>query len=129
MSFHDARDRAMDLAALCPSMDVKPNHDLTDGLIDHHAPSIPRAGSRASSGRLSDAVSIATQRNPPRVWQGLRDSVPRTAAAVASGSAAALGAGGRVPVNGRRGPARPLGRHYLAVATSGVYDEQRSGEF
>lgn len=46
VSFHDARDLAVDLAAQTPSMDPKPNHNLTDGLIRHRARRTQRVATR-----------------------------------------------------------------------------------
>lgn len=122
VSYHDARDLAVDLAAQTPSMDVKPNHNLTDGLIRPPGSVHPNGGHQTVIGPLSDAVAIATTRNPPAVWQRLRNAVPRRLHADAL--AAAL-PGDSEPISRRHGPPRPVGRDYLAIATTGLYDTTR----
>lgn len=124
VSFHDARDLAVDLAALLPSMDVKPNHNAVAGLIRPPGSVHPAGGHQALIGPLSAAVATATARNPPAVWDQLRQTVPRRLRA--SDAALAMPADSE-PVNGRQGGPRPLARDYLATATTGVYDTDRYG--
>lgn len=122
VSVHDARDLAVDLTALLPSMDVKPNHNLTDGLMRPPGSVHPSGGHQVLIGPLSAAVAVATTRNPPPVWSALRGAIPRSLRAVdAALPAAADGA----PINGRPGGPRPVRADYLAIATTGLYDTGR----
>lgn len=122
VSFHDAYNLALDLAALLPSMDVKPNQNAVAGLIRPPGSVHPAGGHQALVGPLSAAVATATARNPPAVWDQLRDAIP---ARVRPADAAVAMPGDSEPVNGRQGGPRPLARDYLATATTGVYDTAR----
>ena len=121
VSFHDARDLAVDLATQTPSMDPKPNLNLTDGLIRPPGSAHPSGGHQILIGSLAAAVTLATYGNPPALWERLRAAIPRRPTADLPAPAAP---GDNEAVTTRSSP-RPLARDYLAIATTGLYDTAR----
>lgn len=117
--FLDARDLAVDLAALLPSMDVKPNHNPTAGLIRPPGSVHPHGGHQILIGPLSAAVATGTSRNPAAVWDQLRATIPRR---LRASDPAAAAPGDSEPINGRSSGPRPMGTDYLGIAATGVYD-------
>lgn len=122
VAFETAYRLAVDLAALLPSMDVKPNQNPTAGLIRPPGSVHPRGGHQLLIGPLSAAVHAAMGGNSRAVWDQLRKTVPRQLRTVDAAVAMPVDS---QPVNGRHGRPRPVNRDYLAIATTGVYDTDR----
>jgi len=125
VSFHDARDLAVDLATQTPSMDPKPNHNLTDGLIRPPGSAHPTGGHQTLVGTLPDALAIAAIGNPPAFWRELRNAVSRRPTTDASAAAALPG--DNAAIRARPGGPRPLASDYLSIATTGLYNAHRYG--
>lgn len=123
VSFHDARDLAVDLATQTPSMDPKPNHNLTDGLIRPPGSAHPTGGHQTLVGTLPDALAIAAIGNPPAFWRELRNAVSRRPTTDASAPAALPG--DNAAIRARPGGPRPLASDYLSIATTGLYNAHR----
>lgn len=122
VGFHAVRDLAVDVAALLPSMDVAPNHGLTDGLIRPPGSVHPSGGHQVLLGDLNAAVATATVRNPLEVWRQLRAAVPHR---LQSSDTNILATADDLPVRGRSSGPRALAGDYLTIATTGRYDQNR----
>lgn len=118
VDFLAARDMAVDLAAITPSMDPSPNYGLTDGVIRPPGSPHRSGGHQQLLTGLAEAVDIATRRNPGSVWARLRAAVPHVPAApvdqVSPGA-------GQAPLPRSGGPAA-LSSRMLAIAVQGRYD-------
>ena len=129
VSFDQARDLALALAARTPTSDPQPMLGLTDGLIRPPGSRHRSGGFQTLRGSLAAAYGVLKQPNPPQVWAALMQALaPELAGVRAARSARDLTeltpeeATGFLP---RRGGPRDLPGDYLRIATTGLYNAAR----
>lgn len=125
--FHEARDVALAVARHAPTVDTTPNVNLAGGLIRPPGSAHRFGGRQTLHGLLSDAVDIATRRNPETVWRNLTDSIADTLTAVRGEHREPAPDGDATP-----DPPFPSRRHHpalsprcAAIAATGDYDPAR----
>lgn len=122
--FHEARVWALALKSRTPTMDPKPNLNVTDGLIRPPGSKHRLRGHQMLRGMsLAAAHRIAVTGNPPAVWDALKEALSAEMSAVDAYSPTAdLDEAAFVPRRG--GPTEPDPR-YQEIARTGLWEASR----
>lgn len=124
--FHEARVWALALKTRTPTMDPKPNLNVTDGLIRPPGSKHRLRGHQMLRGMsLAAAHRVAMTGNPPAVWDALKGALSAEMSAVDAYSPTTdLDEAAYVPRRG--GPTEPDPR-YQEIARTGLWEESRYG--
>lgn len=129
ITFAEARDMALALAARTPTLDPQPMLGMTDGLIRPPGSRHRSGGFQVLHGSLSAAHLTFKQPNLPDVWAALKQTLTVELEAVRADrlerDTAALTGIGSEPYVPRNGGPRDLAADYLRIATSGLYNAAR----